>query len=414
LYLSGNTQVGDAGTVALVAAIRTCPPGVTVFDVLDLSACDVGDAGAQALALALESHPNCIRRLILSHNQIGNEGVEALCRSLSGSGSPPSMVQALHLDNNPGVGNAGANAIARVVEKGGAEEISLRSCSIFADGASALGKALQKWAIQSSSKKKKNTRHILLDLSGNPLGKLRKKKKKQKKLDEWKNKASETTATYFNWMGKKIQSGLKDVGLDGLLRPPTVESDDDEEERMSAGSSKPNDDDIDPSKAPCGVKAFCSAFMDDESKYNNDNNNKENRPPIVSFHLGMRHCFMDEFAANALAAAIVHAKEHLGMNLVVDATMNQVLEKKMEEALRGNAISTLEHMADRHMDALETLRLAEERATQAAAAAAARRRRREEEWREQRALPSLEEDDEDEDEDYGFGDEARFEGDSDF
>ena len=93
----------------------------------------------------------------------------------------------------------------------------------------------------------------------------------------------------------------------------------------------------------------------------------------------MRHCFLDRGGADALAATVLQAKQRLGVDLVIDARMNPVLEEDMIEALRGDDPDVLEEMAERHMSVLETLRIAEERAVEAAAAAASRRRE-EAEW----------------------------------
>lgn len=63
LYLYGNKDIGDAGIAALAGAIRaaTFKSESVVFENLDLSGCSIGDVGADALALALESHPGCIK-----------------------------------------------------------------------------------------------------------------------------------------------------------------------------------------------------------------------------------------------------------------------------------------------------------------------------------------------------------------
>lgn len=357
LHLCGNPDVGDAGIAAMAAAIRSSPPETLVFDVLDLSACDVGDAGAEALALALESNPGCIRHLDLSNNNIGNDGAAAISRALESSSTG---IEVLNLDNNPDIGNAGASALADTI--GVVKELlSLRSCSVQADGMEAFGKAL----------KSRLTGPLQLDLSGNPVGILRKKKKEKKySASALKSKASATTASYMNFIGKKIQSGLKDVGLDGIVGNlgPTDESDDDEEARTGVSDSK-QPEETDPSKARCGAKAFASAVIEA------DGDGKKSAPVVC--RLGMRRCFLDQGAADALAATIRHAKEHCAIELLIDATLNTVLEDNMVDALRGEDTYTLEGMSDRHMEALEVLRAAEERAEAAANAA---RQRQQEEW----------------------------------
>jgi hypothetical protein len=57
LHLTRNEAIGDAGAAALSAPIQMVTSkneGVTVFAVLDLSGCGIGDTGAEALAIAWE------------------------------------------------------------------------------------------------------------------------------------------------------------------------------------------------------------------------------------------------------------------------------------------------------------------------------------------------------------------------
>ena len=140
--------------------------------------------------------------------------------------------------------------------------LSLRSCSVLADGSGALGNAFVA-AIAAKHKYKEqhqgvnsqlNTDRVNqgetleLDISGNKLGVLQSKKKSGAKYSAslLKSKASATTASYMNFIGNKLKSGLKEAGLDvteimgGLS--PTSESDDDVEEeeriRMTAATGR--------------------------------------------------------------------------------------------------------------------------------------------------------------------------------
>lgn len=164
---------------------------------------------------------------------------------------------------------------------------------------------------------------------------------------------------------------------------PSAESDDDEEAQMGFDDdddddASPSDDkDVDPSKARCGGKSFSSAFFNGKGS---DENIAETTTTLthsqVRCELAMRHCSFDQGAADALAAAVLRAREHLSVDLTIDVRMNAVLEESMVVALAGGwddgQKSRLEEMADRHLEAMEALRVAEQRAVEAAEAAAAR------------------------------------------
>jgi hypothetical protein len=354
LHLCGNEAIGDAGTAALAAAIRSSK-GI-VMNELDLSSCEVGDAGAEALALALER----VKALDLSNNKITDDGAAAIGRALT------EVTSSLDLSNNHEIGDAGATEIAAALGRGMIRNVSLRSCQVYADGAKALGTALV-----ALSKCKQQTNPIRVDFSGNPLGVLRGKKKSdggKYSASNLKSKASKSTASYMNFIGKNIKSALKDTGLDAIMgnRAESGDSDDDEEDEEDDSRDKP-----DACKARCGAKAFASAIVVGEFE--------EAEPAIVeesriTCHLAVRHCFLDRGGADALAATVIQAKQRLRVELVIDARMNPVLEEEMVDALCGDDPDTLEEMAERHMNVLETLRIAEERAVEAAAAAATRRR----------------------------------------
>mmetsp|Transcript_12149 Transcript_12149/g.18652 ORF Transcript_12149/g.18652 Transcript_12149/m.18652 type:complete len:612 (-) Transcript_12149:56-1891(-) len=350
LCLRGNPEVGDAGAAALAAAIRgTKDRERVIFSTLDLSSCDVGDSGAEALALALESHPKSIKKLILSNNRISNTGASSIANSLI---LTETKIAYLELDNNPGIGDHGAMALADAIGKGAVSSLSLRSCNVKADGAKAFGESLKLHALQKPSAEI----FLDIDLSGNPFGVLQKKKK-----ESLKSKASATTASYINFIGKHIKSGLKDVGLDNVLSHASVESDDEEEEGTGCKDESFNE------PARCGAKALASAIVSNEAFTNSE-------PLSHAFrcNLGMRHCFLDQSAGDALAAMVIHAKMKFGIDIRIDAELNHVLEDDMVRAVLGSDEYTLEEMADRHMEALEAMQVAKDRAAHASAAVAAR------------------------------------------
>lgn len=354
LHLCGNEAIGDAGTAALAAAIRSSQ-GI-VMNELDLSSCEVGDAGAEALALALER----VKALDLSNNKITDEGAAAIGRALT------EVTTSLDLSNNHEIGDTGATEIAAALGRGVIRNVSLRSCQVYADGAKALGTALV-----SLSRCKQETCLIRMDFSGNPLGILRGKKKSdggKYSASNLKSKASKTTASYMNFIGRNIKSALKDTGLDAIIGNRAESGDSDDEEEDQEDDSRHMHD---ASKARCGAKAFASAIVVSDFEETELELVEKSR---ITCHFAVRHCFLDRGGADALAAAVIQAKQRLGVELVIDARMNPVLEEEMVDALRGDDPDTLEEMAERHMSVLETLRIAEERAVEAAAAAAARRR----------------------------------------
>mmetsp|Transcript_7928 Transcript_7928/g.14422 ORF Transcript_7928/g.14422 Transcript_7928/m.14422 type:complete len:577 (+) Transcript_7928:82-1812(+) len=363
LHLCGNEAIGNAGTAALAAAIRSCKKGTVVFNELDLSSCNIGDAGAEALALALKG----VRVLDLSNNKISNDGAASIGRALVESDC---VSDCIDLSNNHDIGDGGATDLAAAVGHNTIRNLSLRSCQVHADGAKAFGESLI-----ALSKLQGECPIILdVDLSGNPLGVLRGKKNKESgkySASNLKSKASATTASYMNFIGKKIRSGLKEAGLEMGTNGASVDSDDDEDD-MSTDSK--SDTHPDASKARCGAKAFSSAIVVTEhEEINQDKDCK------VKCNLAVRHCFLDRGGADALAATIVQSKQRYNVDLVIDASMNPVLEEDMIEALSGKNPDTLEEMAERHISVLETLRVAEERAVEASQLAASRHRK-EEEW----------------------------------
>jgi len=415
LHLCCNNAVGDAGVAAIAAAIRTVavscdetegggasstsdddddPPLGTLLDTLDLSACGVGDAGAEALALALETESSfcLVKRLDLSNNRITSVGARALARALS---SPNSVnkrgrlaLRSLDLSNNQEIGDRGAAFLAEEMSElarklrrsSGADgptplpEISLRSCGIYADGAESFGKMLQAVIVGCDS-------DVRVDLSGNPIGILRGKKKEGGKYSASRltSKAGAAAASYLNQGMSFLKKGLKDVGIDAdPVLGSTAESDD-EVENASGVMGDTAGEGPDSSAAKCGAKALSNAFLNQS-----DGDKKSGKKSLSGrmFRLGLRHCFFDHGAADALAAVLVAAKDEYGVKVDMDVSLNPILEEEMVEALHGEAEreDLLREMAERHQDALEALRYARERAAEAAAAVVASTREQDDEW----------------------------------
>lgn len=371
LHLTKNEYIGDAGAAALSAAIRSIASKnkeAVIFDILNLSACGIGDTGAEALAIALEDNPSSVRHLILSDNQITDEGAAILSRALASSKQDGGRLESLDLSNNKDIGDAGARELARIIEQESVGKLILRSCYIRADGITCFAKALK----NIGNRKTDHPTSLEIDLSGNPIGVLRRAKKSSGySASALKSKATATTAAYMNIIGKTVQRGLKEIGLSENQN--TLESDDDEEMRMNGeqdtfGSSEQKE-------TKCGALAFADAFVDEDDGESEEEASAK-RKEVCKISLGLRHCALDTRAAEALAAVIHEGKEKMGMDIQADVRMNNVLEDDMVKALQGDKDfeSELVDMAETHLDALERIREARRRAMEAAKAAADRMR----------------------------------------
>jgi Leucine Rich repeat len=371
LRLARNPGIGDPGVAALAAALRTITrkrPGTVVLETLDVSDCDIGDTGAETLAMAFDTTAgrNAIRQLVIGHNRIGNRGLSALCRAF-----PPSV---LVLDGNELITDSGMGAVADMIcgeRKAAASrttlpsvsKLSLRSCSLKASGAERIGVALRRtmsWDLR---------REICLDidLSGNPLGMLRGKSKGDSKYSASRIKStiSATASAYMNQGMTLLKKGFGS----------TIESDD-EEEKKDGVDSDDEDEDVDQDR--CGLKALANAFIFGEGSDDVDDGQQQQEvegTPPRTLNLGLRRTFCDTAGAEALAAMLVTAKERFHCNIKLDLRLNPVLEEEIVDALHGENDELLHDMSDRHLEAMEHLRQAKQRAALAARATAARLRR---------------------------------------
>ena len=431
LYLGGNPNIGDVGAASIAAALRIAHreqqhhhhqqqqqqqqqqqysddnndnmnhiPTSPLLETLDLSSCGITDVGAEALALALEGSPGCIQHLILSNNRISDPGAKALGNALQHGGSSNAGLHSLNLDSNKDIGDKGVAPLANAMERSNLHSLSIRSCSIQADGSMALGRALSRLAFlrttttTTTSIPKQTNMLYNIDMSGNSLGihRIKKEKKSSVSTRLLKSKASATTKSYMNFIGKKITGGLKDVaGVDmSQYFSTSAESDDDfedenvdEESTMDQKKNKNQDvlgfdglESMMTSAAKCGARAFVDPVMTMNEEDETEKNINGRDPTVVE--IGMRLCSLDKGGADALAALIVKAKETLGLDIRIDASMNAALDAEMISALDNNNNKgkgnndigddmwiLLQTMAKRHTDALEALRIARERAAAA-------------------------------------------------
>eukprot|EP00984_Skeletonema_dohrnii_P022128 scaffold11242_cov80-Skeletonema_dohrnii-CCMP3373.AAC.1 len=174
LRIGGNPAIGDAGAVALAAAFRMSASDdnnggdSVIMEELDLSSCNIGDVGAEAIALALACNPSSLKRLDLSNNKITDVGAIALGRALIESRERTSgfALDQIILDNNALIGDDGAAALAKAVSAGAVRSVHLRSCSIRAEGAAEFGKALIE-IVKHSKTRQFQSAQIEIDMSGN-------------------------------------------------------------------------------------------------------------------------------------------------------------------------------------------------------------------------------------------------------
>lgn len=369
LFLGSNGAVGDAGAAALAAALRTSPQSSEpLLEVLDLSACGISDAGCEALAMAIRDNPGCVRKLDLSNNRITDDGAVSLALAASAG----TALANIDLSNNKEITDRGAAALATAIERGAIKSLVLRSCSIKADGAEALGTAL--CALGSSQKADGANMEYCIDLSGNLLGTVKVQKKKGS-ASLLKSKASATTKAYVGFLGKKLRSGLNQAGMSGFM--PSAESDDDEEELDSDLVDGDEENEAGKSGGKCGARAFADAIVGEEfgSSVSGRKQISDQREKRLSVRIGMRHCFLDERAADALAAAIVRGRDSHNMDISCDVVMNSALDRSVVSALAEmDDDEMISDMSERYFQVLEALRIARQRAREAAEAAQARAR----------------------------------------
>lgn len=379
LRIGGNPAIGDAGVVALAAAFRMATSDDntggdgTIIEELDLSSCNVGDVGAEAIALALACNPSSMKRLDLSNNKITDVGAIALGRSLIESRGRTSgfVLEQIVLDNNAGISDDGAAALAKAVSSGAVRSIHLRSCSIRAEGCAEFGKALIE--IVKQFKTRQRSTQIGIDISGNPFGISKPKKKKGAAYSAslLRDKASSN----IKFIGKSLQSRLKGAGFGMGLT--TAESDDDEEEMGNVmGEILSDDEDVEEFDsdmlkeiARCGARSFSGEIL----KHSGVGAFRTNEDARLHISIGMRQCFLDNGAIDALAAAIVCLRK-ADTTMSIDVAINAGIGDATIAALKGdeNEEILLSTSAERHTKEMKRILEAKERREAAAEVAAAR------------------------------------------
>ncbi len=351
LFLSENRGIGDGGTAALAAALKLArnPENSLVLDTLDLSSCGVGDAGVEALSIAIESNPACVSNLDLSNNAIGDDGAIALANGLIKGcrASKKRCIQCLDLSNNPDIGDDGAIALFDALEYGAIGKLKLCSCSIKWRGLVGLGACIGRMAANKALSSDEKPTCIEIDLSGNLLGKKEKKKKKGLSTT-----VSTNMVNSMNFIGKRLKSGLKEVGLNNIVGS-SLESDDEAEFMDSMGSEFTEDQPT--SSSRCGACEFYDALNEEIEAEHNGHFDSE---LIIS--LGMRMSNLDENGIAALSATSVLVGDHTKTRFCVDCTMNGDAcddDKILRALLEGNhKDEEVVNLAEIHIDGLNNFR----------------------------------------------------------
>lgn len=176
--------MGDLGTVAVCAFVR---PWAARIQVIRLTECEIGDEGGVALAkLLVPAGPalrelcltnnyvadrgiseiakalpmcDCLERLLLDRNNIGDEGAKALGEHLLRS-NVQELTLGSHLGGNP-IGEEGVEALAAILDdelpraaanrSGRLSSLNLEGCCVGDRGAQAIAAYLPKSAIMALS-----------------------------------------------------------------------------------------------------------------------------------------------------------------------------------------------------------------------------------------------------------------------
>ena len=340
LRLGGNSDIGDAGCVALAASLRMAideNSNEPVLEELDLSSCDIGDAGAEALALAISSNHGCLLRLDMSNNRITDAGCKALGRAIVDARLCSGITfEEIILDNNF-IGDEGASVLAEALGCGASKSISMRSCSIQAQGMAAFGSAIANLA----NRKDCDSTHFHIDLSGNKFG-LKKIKKKKSSAGRIKDKASSN----IKFVGKTLMGAAKRFSSESM--GISADSDDDEEVMGGLIDDIDEENDIDNGHKlkSCGAQAFTAEILRADQPSVAEKGNKQ-------ISIGMRQCCLDDAAIDALSASIVGSKS---IQLSVDVSMNGFDEDIVDAlAHENNEEDLLSSMAEEHMEYMDRL-----------------------------------------------------------
>lgn len=308
-----------------------------VLEELDLSSCSVSDTGAEALALAIALNPHCLRRLDLSNNKISDAGASALGRALIDANRCSGKIfEEVILDNNQGITDVGAAALAEALGSGSVKSISLRSCSVQAQGSAAFGKALVSLANCNIP-----FNNVRLDLSGNHFG-TKKIVKKRGAAGRLRDKAS----TNIKFLGQSLYGAAKRFSSETI--GITADSDDDEE--IMGGLIEDDEEEIDSDKLQsCGGHAFARELID----------SMKGVVSSLKISVGMRQCCLDDGAIDALSASILG----VGINeLSIDVSMNSADDSIVHELRHAKRDSSvLAEMAQRHLEFMDRVANARQR-----------------------------------------------------
>jgi hypothetical protein len=208
---------------------------------------------------------------------------------------------------------------------------------------------------------------IHLDFSGNKFGIFKPHRKKKTATSSISDFAA-TKAAYFSQKLTSTFAGVRRSGT-AFLGDSSAESDAEEDNDMDSMTDmgKNMNARIRSTSSPCGARSFAEPFVTNASTTNVP------RFPTPCF-IGMRHCALDYGAIDALAAAVLHAKEYYRVNFSVDISLNSHLSDDWRtESLDVNH-PKLSEMATRYTNAIEAMKISQKRAKALERASADRQR----------------------------------------
>ena len=132
-----------------------------------------------------------------------------------------------------------------------------------------------------------------------------------------------------------------------------------------------------PVVTPVGLDVVNAPLGGDEGEEDDSTSSAISNEKLLHVRLGLRHCSFDTRAAEALAAVLQESrKTKLSMDLAFDVSMNFVLEEETIEALHGETgyEDQISDMADNYLEAVASIKEAQERALEAARIARERAR----------------------------------------
>lgn len=125
-----NTDISDSGILELSSTMN-----MSVLQQVDLTGTNISDEGAQYLAKMLDSNTTLLE-LLISENQIGDNGVKTLANSLMHNNR---SLQVLNLSANQNIGDESINSLTNMMKSNSTlKKLDLRHTGLSNDGEGTL------------------------------------------------------------------------------------------------------------------------------------------------------------------------------------------------------------------------------------------------------------------------------------